>query len=351
MKELDTIYQEMLEVFSQASGYTPHNSCDLAARLYAAAAQIQALYHQAQWVLEQSFPQSAQGLYLEQHAALRGLHRAAATYATGVIRFGAANAATDLTIEAGTICMTSSGTRFSTTEDATLPAGNAYVDVPARAADTGTQSNVAAGTITLMSAMPTGIQACVNPEAFRGGTEAESDEALRARLLDSYQRLPNGGNAAYYEQTALSYSGVAAASAVGRPRGVGSVDVYVAADKGIPDSELLQAIEAYLEARREISVDLRVLAPTTSAVDISVAILPTTGTSFTTAKEQVDAALRSVFTGALLGKGFTLAALGDLLYHLDGIENYRIIAPSTDIAASPTILPTLGTVSITEWEA
>lgn len=351
MKQLDTIYNEMLETFSQASGYIPHNSCDLSARLYAAAAQVQALYHQAQWVLEQSFPQTAQGIYLEQHAALRGLQRDAAAHATGVIRFGASNTTMDLTIEAGTICMTKSGIRFSTTEDATLTAGGSYVDVPAKAVNAGTDGNVAAGAITIMSAMPTGIQACVNPDAFSGGTNAESDEELRTRLMDSYKRLPNGANAAYYEQTALSYAGVAAATAVGRPRGVGSVDVYVATDKGIPEAELLDTISAYLQQRREISVDLQVLAPTTRAVDISVAILPSSYTTFEKAQSQVDAALRGAFTGSLLGKGVTLAYLGDLLYHLEGVSNYHIAAPTEDIAASPTILPMLGTVTITELEA
>lgn len=351
MKELDTIYQELLEVFSQASGYVPHSSCDLAARLYAAAAQLQALHHQAQWVLEQSFPQTAQGTYLEQHAALRGLSRDTAAHATGVIRFGSASAAVDLAIEAGTICMTRSGIRFATTEDAVLTAGSSYVDVPAQAVSAGAEGNVAAGTVTFMAAMPAGISACVNPEAFRGGVDAESDDALRSRLLDSYKRLPNGGNAAYYEQTALSYAGVAAATAVGRPRGVGSVDVYVATDGGVPDRELLEAIDAYLQERREISVDLRVLAPATSAVDIAAAILPADGFSFEEAKSQVNKALRSAFTGALLGKGFTLAQLGDLLYHLESVKNYRISAPGADLAASPTSLPVLGTVTLTEQEA
>lgn len=351
MKQLETIYSEMLETFGQASGYIPHNSCDLAARLYASAAQIQALYHQAQWVLDQSFPQTAQGIYLDQHAALRGLRRDTAARATGVIRFGAAAPLTDLTIEAGTVCMTKSGVRFSTIEDAVLPAGTTYIDVPAQAVNAGSEGNAAAGTITIMSALPTGIQACVNPDAFSGGTDAESDETLRQRLMDSYKRLPNGANAAYYEQTALSCAGVAAATAVGRPRGIGSVDVYVAADDGIPGEETLNAINAYLQQRREISVDLQVLAPTTEVVNISVAILPAPYTTFDEAQSQTDMALRGAFTGALLGKGITLAYLGDILYHLEAVENYRFISPSADIAASPTILPVLGTVTIEKMEA
>lgn len=60
-KTIDDIYGEMLEVFAQESGYLPASSCDLAVRLYAAAAQIQSLLIQAQWVLDQSFPQTAQG--------------------------------------------------------------------------------------------------------------------------------------------------------------------------------------------------------------------------------------------------------------------------------------------------
>ena len=44
-KSIDEIYEEMLSVFGEASGYLPHSSCDLAARLYAAAAQIRGLYH------------------------------------------------------------------------------------------------------------------------------------------------------------------------------------------------------------------------------------------------------------------------------------------------------------------
>ena len=45
-KSIDEIYEEMLSAFGEASGYLPHSSCDLAARLYAAAAQIRGLYLQ-----------------------------------------------------------------------------------------------------------------------------------------------------------------------------------------------------------------------------------------------------------------------------------------------------------------
>lgn len=342
----------MLAVFHEASGYLPSVSCDLAARLMAAAAQLEGLYHEAQWVLDQSFPQSAQGTYLDQHASLRSIRRASATCATGLLRFGLSAAVQrDIPVKAGTVCMTEDGVRYLTLEEGSLPAGSLYVDVPAAAVEPGKAGNAAPNTITIMAAMPTGIRACTNPEAFTGGEDQEDDDSLRARLLDSYRRLPNGANAAYYEHTALSYPGVAAATAVGRPRGVGSVDVYVATISGKPEPELFRAIESYLQEKREISVDLRVLAPSLSPLNIRVAVKPAAGVTFAEARSAADKAIREAFTGALLGKGVSMAFLGDLLYRLPEVENYHFQSPTGDMAPSPTVLPTLGTVTITELEA
>ena len=342
----------MLAVFHEASGYLPSASCDLAARLQAAAAQLEGLYHEAQWVLDQSFPQSAQGKYLDQHAALRSIRRASATCATGLLRFGLSTAVErDIPIDKGTVCMTAEGVRFLTLEDAVLPGSRLYVDVPASAVEPGRAGNAAANTITIMAAMPAGIRACTNPEAFTGGEDQEDDTSLRERLLDSYRRLPNGANAAYYEHTALSYPGVAAATAVGRPRGVGSVDVYVATISGKPEPELFAAINDYLQEKREISVDLQVKSPELVPVNIQAAIRPAQGSTFAEARAAADKAIREAFTGELLGRGLTLAFLGNLLYDLPEVENYHFQSPNKDMAASPTILPTLGTVTITELEA
>ncbi len=351
-KTIDSIYSEMLAVFGEISGYLPSSSCDLAARLYAAAAQIQGLYFQAQWLLDQSFPQTAAGEYLDRHAELRGISRSIATCATGRLRFGVSTAVSaDLEVRSGTVCMTKDGVRFATTDDAVLKAGSLYVDVHAMALEPGRQGNAAVNTVTIMAAMPVGIKACTNPEAFSGGEDAENDEGLRRRLLDSYRRLPNGANAAYYEQAAMSFTGVAAAVAVRHPRGVGSVDLYIATDAGIPDTALLSEINEYLQEKREISVDLWVLTPTIKPVTIQAAIQPASGYSFETARADADAALRAAFTGALLGKEVTLAFLGNLLYDLDSVQNYHFTSPSADILANPTVLPYLGNVSITQMEA
>ena len=147
--------------------------------------------------------------------------------------------------------MTEAGTRFQTTQAGVLAAETLSVEIPAEALEGGTAGNAAPGAICIMTACPVAITACTNPKAFSGGSDMEDDEALRRRILESYQRLPNGANAAWYEQTAIGYEGVVAARAVGRARGIGTVDVYVAEERGLPAAEVLEGLQAELHPERD----------------------------------------------------------------------------------------------------
>ena len=349
MKEWTEIYEQLRGTFAQRAGFVPSEGCDSAVRLYALAAELQSLLMQADWVLDQSFPQTAQGTYLDYHAETRGITRGAAEKAAGVIRFAAADKVTAACpIEKGTVCMTAEGVRFETTEDAAIAVGSQWADVPAQAVGAGAGGNVIAGTVTLLSAMPVGVVQCTNPAAFSGGCDAESDEALRRRVLASYQRLPNGANAAYYEQEAMRYPGVAAAKAVGRARGIGTVNVVIATHAGVPDAALLAAVETDLQKKREIAVDVKVLAPAVETVAVTAALKAAPGYTFAEVKAGAQSALEMLFTGGLLGKSVTTARLLTLLCGVEGVENVHLTAPAADVAVDATELPMLGTVTLSE---
>lgn len=279
MKEWTEIYEQLRGTFAQRAGFVPSEGCDSAVRLYALAAELQSLLMQADWVLDQSFPQTAQGTYLDYHAETRGITRGAAEKAAGVIRFAAADKVT---------------------------------------------------------------------AAFSGGCDAESDEALRGRVLASYQRLPNGANAAYYEQEAMRYPGVAAAKAVGRARGIGTVNVVIATHAGVPDAALLAAVETDLQRKREIAVDVKVLAPAVETVAVTAALKAAPGYTFAEVKAGAQSALETLFTGGLLGKSVTTARLLTLLCGVEGVENVHLTAPAADVAVDATELPMLGTVTLSE---
>ena len=345
---IDEIYGQMVEAFQKETGVTLAGDGDMAVRLYAVAAQIYALYVQADWVNRQCFPQTAQGEYLDKHAQLRGLERRAAVAAEGILRFETDQApSTDLTIPAGTVCMTAGLVRFETTQEAVLQAGETMVETTAAAVEPGALGNVAAGTIRAMAVAPVGVSRCTNPEGFSGGLDEESDEELRERVLETFQRMPNGANAAFYEQSAMSFPQVAAAAVVPRPRGVGSVDVVVSTAAGVPDSELLEELQAYFEERREIAVDVLVRAPEVQDVDVTIQIQTAANRDGETVRQAVEQAVRSWFDGRQLGQSILRARLGQLIFDVDGVENYVLTAPAADVTVESDVLPMLKTLSVT----
>ena len=349
MRATETIYREMLVAYAKRRGGQLQEDCDLSVRLWAAAAQIQALEAQAEWVLGQSFPQTAAGVYLDRHGAMRGIVRQVSSRATGQLTFRLSNAQTGaVSVETGTVCMTEGTVRFRTTEPGTIPAGEISVTVAAEAVETGSNGNVGAGAVHVLTACPVAVTAVTNEKAFTGGLSEETDEELRQRILDSFQRLPNGANAAWYELTACRHEGVAAAKAVGKARGAGTVDVYVSAPDGIPSEKLLTELQTVFQTSREIAVNVQVKAPTAAAVNVAVTVKTAEGTDFANVKTAVEADLAEQFNGKLLGRGVKLAELNSRIYALPGVENCHIAAPSADLAANDTVLPVLGTVTVTE---
>lgn len=347
MKTVEEIYEEMLSVFRQETGAEASAVSDLSVKLYAVAAQVYGLYAQAEWLSRQCFPQTAQGEWLERHAALRGLERRGAVKAKGVIRFSAAAVGgTDLTVPAGTVCATAGLTRFETLEDATLPAGSVYVEVPAQAVEPGAGGNVPGGSILVMAAPPVGIGGCSNRLAFAGGTDAEGDESLRARILETYRRMPNGANAAFYEQGALSFDQVAACTVQPRKRGVGTVDVIVSTHEGVPGEALLEEIQDYFDQRREIAVDVLVKAPETAPVNVTASIEVAGGWDGTAVTAAVRKAVGDFFSGERLSGPILVARLNQLIFTTPGVANCKVTAPAADVPAVAGTLPTLGTLTV-----
>lgn len=347
MKTIEEIYGELLDSFGTYTGLEPKEGTDLSARMYALAAQVYSLYIQADWVMRQAFPQTAEGAYLDYHAQLRSLERKAPVAAQGTVRFSAGEVSeSEREIPQGTVCMTAGLIRFETTKTVVLSPGELTVEAPIRALEAGAAGNVAAGAIVSMAVAPMGISACTNPQPCTGGADGEGDEALRERVLDTFRRLPNGANAAFYEQGALSFDKVAAAVAIPRPRGVGSVDVVATTLVGAPDEELLEQLQEYFEQRREIAVDVQVRAPEVKQVDVSVRVSAKGGWDSQQVNTQVEQALRSWFDGKLLGQDILLARLGHIVYSCDGVENYAILAPEADLEVEADMLPTLGELHV-----
>ncbi len=346
MKDIEQLYSDLLSDFTARTGMEVSAGGDLAARMYAVAAQLCALYAQADWVSRQCFPQTAQGEYLDRHAQLRALERKQASCAQGLVCFfGDAGAQTDRVIPAGTVCMTAGLVRFETVNEGVLPAGEDRVEVPVRAVEPGASGNARAGSITTLAAAPVGITGCINNAPLVGGADAEEDEVLRQRVLDSFRRLPNGANAAFYEREALGFEGVADAKALPRNRGVGTVDVVVAGTGGMPGQELLDRVQAHFEQCREIAVDVQAIPPEPVEVNVTVQV---ECRQPDTVYPQVKQAVSRWFGGQRLGQNVLTAQLTSLVFGVDGVENCAVLQPEGDLTLTAGQLPVLKQVTVEE---
>lgn len=348
MKETDEIFEQMATAVESRTGVLLNRGGDMALRLYAVAAELASLWAQVDWLERQSFPQTAIADYLDRHAQTRGLTRGGSVCSTGTIRFEIDETrAVDMAIAVGTVCLNSAGTEFLTTEAGAITAGGTYCTVSAKAREGGAAGNVPAGSICYMSPAPIGIVRCYNPTAFSGGTDEETDDSLRSRILQSYASLPNGSNTAFYEQAALEMDCVAAACVVPCKRGTGTVDIIISGDEGMPPSELITELERKLDESREICVDVAVLAPTAVAVDVSAAIDVTDGFDAAVVVSAVTNEVRKLFNGYMLGADVLRAQLGSVIYNVPGVKNYVITKPVADIDIAYNELPVAGTITVT----
>jgi len=138
------------------------------------------------------------------------------------------------------------------------------------------------------------------------------------------------------------------AQAVGRAEEPGTVNVYVTGENGLPDQALLAGLGAELQEKWEIAVTVKVLAPTTRTVNVAVAVTPREEAEKEAVLEAARQAVTDFFSGRLLGRAVRLAELGNRLYALEGVENYRFTDLAADIPADNTVLPVLWMLSVTE---
>lgn len=349
MRTITEIYEALKQDYFDASGMGLAEGGDMSLRLMAVAAEMFSLEAQCDFAMRQAFPQTASGEYLDRHAEVRAIRRREGVKARGVLRFSLnESTSTAVEIPAGTQCMNGAGELFISTAAAAIPAGELSCEVEACAEKAGEAGNAAAGSITRMRKAPTGVSAVTNPSAFTGGSDEESDEELRTRIMSSYRKLPNGANAAYYEALALSVPGVEKVVVMPRKRGRGTVDIVFSAAYGCPEDELVDKVREMLGQCREICVDVDVSAPTTRTVNVTAALTVGEGYSFSDVKSRAEDALRAYFGGDKLGESVYAAKLTSILMAVEGVENCVLTAPAEDIAASDEVLPVIGTVSISQ---
>ncbi len=352
MRGYDEILTKLQEDYTERTGTQPDRASDIGIRLRVVAGELFSLYAQLNWLKNQMFPNTAQGEFLELHAAQRGLERKSGTKARGEVDLYLQSRMNyDITVPEGTVVSTagSDPVRFETDEEITIRSGQLSGHVGITALDDGERGNVSEQTISVIVTPVAGVTRVQNDYRTEFGSDTESDEQLRARILDSFVRISNGTNKAYYINEALSVEGVSAASVIAGNRGPGTVDVYITTNTGTVSPGLINRVGARLRQAREVNVDVQVFTMTNVPVNVYMELSVIKGYDFDEVKSGVISALGEYFMTLRGGETVYLSKLSEAIEHVDGVKDHSFVQTLMhDVAINENCIGRLGAVLITE---
>lgn len=325
-------YEAMRASYQGSTGFDPQDASDVGIRMQALAWELHKLGAQMERICADAFPQTAAGRALELHARARGLDRTPAACAAGLLRFVRATPGGQVEIPAGTLCTNRAGDlRFVTTQAGAIAPGETAAELPAAAQTPGPEGNVARGAVCALIAGVPGVAAVTNPTPFSGGRPGEDDTALRARLLAEMACPPDAANAAYYRNIALGDAGVRSVGLLPRLRGPGTLDVVVACRPDRDADEVVPRLQAAVEEAREVGTDVLVRAARPLEVAVAANILPAPGRDAGAVTQSCAAALGDYLDRLEVGAPLLRNRLTGILLGIDGVENFRLLVPDTDI--------------------
>lgn len=352
MESYSEIENRMFEKYKELTGCDCHDASDISIKIKLLAGELFNLQSSITWLNNQLFPQTATSRQLEYHADLRGLKRKNATKSTGVLRFSLPEPATStVVIPSGTMCSTAgkNPVRFITTSTASIEVGFKMAIANAYAVVAGSEGNVAPNTVTVITSSVNSQLSVTNLDSFSGGSDTESDESLRNRIIDDIKSPSTGTNKAYYKRLAESVDGVYSANVVPRVRGNGTVDIYIASHGATIGSEYVAQVQSLMDSERELNVDVLVSAAATNRVSVSLSLIEKNGYDFEEVKAAVTEKLQEYFLTLHVGEIVYVSNLGKIIGGVEGVDSFLFRSTSlNNLAPSYNQLLVLGNTYISQ---
>lgn len=300
---------------------------DAYARASSLAACAEGIYAHQKWLIKQFFPDTADTAFLEKHAGLRGLRRRNATYAAG--KGATVSGNPDAVIAVGLQIKTEDGRFYETTESAVISSGGTAV-VAVRSLATGAVQNIKTATKGSFMAAPVGVSTDVVLNDVVGATNAESDSSLLERLLNKIRRPAAGGNKYDYKDWALEVDGVEQAYVYPLRRGLGTVDIAITADNGVPSDDTVRRAQEYIDQERPVTAkESKVVKPDVTKVNFNIQV-KISGVALNDIKTAINNALRDYFNGLIPGDDLIVSQCEAVINNLIGVVDRRFIAPTAN---------------------
>lgn len=331
-KTFDEILESMKTEFFNECGEYAENYPETALRFKAVASEIYAAYTAADYALRQVFVQTASGEYLDRHGRMRSITRKKASFAKGALTFSLPQELeTDVDIPKGTVCSVKGSplVQFATDENAVIPAGSLSVSVPATALSSGGRFNAAVGCVTVMVNPPEYVVSVTNNEPFYGGSDDETDEALRSRIIESYSSVSNGISTKSFEEQILLIDGVKDVSIVFNTD-LNAVVVWVRTESGdFPGSEITAPLSEKLSLFNICSVRYAVYSAHKSEFSVYAAVKAARGADKEQLLSDVESRIREICSVQKIGQQLPVSLIATTVCNVENVQG-------ADVSADPS---------------
>lgn len=297
------------------------------------------------WLSRQIMTSTAELEWLERQSSEYDIPRVPAAPAVGDVNWTGTNGSV---IPAGTIVQRNDGMQYSTDAEETIAAGVATTAVTAvtPGADSNADSGVALSLISPISGVQS--RATVAAGGLTAGADAESDDSLRARVLDRKRQPPHGGADFDYVKWAKEVPGVTRAWCYPMEMGDGTVTTRFMTDDttvdGIPSAESVQAVQDYIDTQRPVTAKgSYVVAPIAVELDITISSL---SPSDSTVQAAVEAELADMIRrDAIPGGTILISHIREAISIASGEYDHVLVSPDANVTHDTGEIAVMGAVT------
>lgn len=212
------------------------------------------------------------------------------------------------------------------------------IRLAAESDDFGTRFNAVPGTITQVVDVPDGVNSVTNPVDFTGGSDEESLDEFRDRLLEEL-RTPKTGSVSDLKSWAESFDAVESAAVFENDNlGVaanGHTTIRISGPGGaVPTAETQQEVYDFLRARDIANITLHVTTFTPVLTDVTVTVELEDGFILADVDEGVTNAISDYINSLAAGETLYIAGLISEVFELPGIKNVTVDLPLTDLTTN-----------------
>lgn len=303
------------------------------------------LYSALNYLSRQLFVMTADIEYLTLIGQSYGVDQLSASAATGSADLvGAAGTS----VFVGTVLTRSDGLTYQTTAGQVFPASGSMT-VPIISQTTGAMTNANAG-VALQCPTVGVTSGAVSAGAVSGGSDDESVDGLRARILFRLQNPPGAGTLA--DWTRWTFAQEAAVTRVwplALPFGAGSVGVVYAQDNAavVPPPSSIAAMTKYLRGFEPIGATIYVFAPTLDPINFTISGIADPATRVNVIAELTDLLYREAYPGNTI----PLSHIHKAISEAPGEYDHQLLSPTAALTFGevPPVFQ-IGTMGVVTWQ-